>query len=299
MNRPDNAFKIIILIFFGAFYELISFIIETVYIPRNIEISKTVNLRLNGILIIFSSLLCYFILRIKILKHQKYSLISIGICSIFVLIFDLIFLGKKQNIKFFFFTYFLVIIRLILLSFKDVIEKYLFEYDFINPFKCNMFEGLINTFLTLSLFFIVSVSSEDINNLSDIISSRPSIIIFLIIYLLISGLKNTYRVITIKIYSPMTRALCESLLDPFLVVYYLFQDENIKDSLFWIYCGVTLLASIIMPISSCIYNEFIILYCYDLEYETHLEITKRAQMIDGDFIEKKDLIELGDYYTKL
>ena len=97
----------------------------------------------------------------------------------------------------------------------------------------------------------------------------------------------------------MTRALCESLLDPFLVVYYLFQDENIKDSLFWIYCGVTLLASIIMPISSCIYNEFIILYCYDLEYETHLEITKRAQMIDGDFIEKKDLIELGDYYTKL
>ena len=172
-----------------------------------------------------------------------------------------------------------------------------------NPFKCMMFEGLINTLLTLSLLFLDRMSLEDIKKLIDIISTKYYIIIFLVIYLLISGFKNIYRVLTIKIYSPMTRALCESIFDPLLVAYYIFQEDT-KDLDFWIYCGVILFTSIIMPISSCIYNEFIILYCCGLEYDTHIEVTKRSesQLINDEKSSvSEECIELEgeEYYMRI
>ena len=78
----------------------------------------------------------------------------------------------------------------------------------------------------------------------------------------------------------MTRALCEFILDPILVMYYSLGKEYIIDYNYLIYFGVILLCSIIMPFFSCIYNEFIILYCCGLEYNTHREIAKRAKSFE-------------------
>ena len=44
-------------------------------------------------------------------------------------------------------------------------------------------------------------------------------ILVIIVYIVLSGFKNAYRVTTNKYYSPMSRALFESTIDPFLFLY--------------------------------------------------------------------------------
>ena len=68
INLPDSKLKIALLIFFTAFYDFIEFIIETFYIPKYRGLSKTVVVRFGGVIIIFSSLLCYYNLRLNILR---------------------------------------------------------------------------------------------------------------------------------------------------------------------------------------------------------------------------------------
>ena len=86
----------------------------------------------------------------------------------------------------------------------------------------------------------------------------------------------------------MARALAESLLDPLIVIHFLLNNKKIvfeTEGKFWIYCGVIIFCSIIMPFFSCVYNEFIILFCCKLDYETHVEITKRSsKTYDSDII---------------
>ena len=64
-----------------------------------------------------------------------------------------------------------------------------------------------------------------------------SFISLLILYIIFSGFKNAYRVSTNKYYSPMSRALFESTLDPFLFVYnsLTFDDKNNENYWFYMY----------------------------------------------------------------
>ena len=87
-----------LLIFFTACFDFMEFVFETFYLPKYKEVSPSANVRLGGVVIIFSSLLCYFNLRMKILKHQFFSLIAIGIRSIIKTIFEKIFRGKWLSI---------------------------------------------------------------------------------------------------------------------------------------------------------------------------------------------------------
>ena len=72
----------------------------------------------------------------------------------------------------------------------------------------------------------------------------------------------------------MTRALAESILDPFVILYYfiLFEEKEFEDYLYFcfiIYClGIT-------AFSSLVYNDFVVLYCCEMERNTYLEINNR------------------------
>ena len=75
----------------------------------------------------------------------------------------------------------------------------------------------------------------------------------------------------------MTRALAESVYDPFLIIYdFIFLKSYKEPSSFYI----TLSCSIITILCSCIYNEVLILYCFGLEHETHYEISYRSKNIE-------------------
>jgi hypothetical protein len=146
-----------------------------------------------------------------------------------------------------------------------------------NPFKVIMFEGLINTIfiILIIILFDRDVFNEDIEKFKNL-DGKIYFIILLFLYFIFSGLKNIYRVATIKLYSPMTRALAEIFLDPIIIMYTLYRDNEIYDSNFWVFYVINIFCLIIMTFCSCIYNDFIVLYCWGLEYNTYSQITKRS-----------------------
>jgi uncharacterized membrane protein YozB (DUF420 family) len=76
----------------------------------------------------------------------------------------------------------------------------------------------------------------------------------------------------------MTRTLTDSFLDPFLILYYFISGEDFKMEGIkkYIYFSLNFILLIIIIICGSIYNEVIVLFCCQMEYHTHSEITIRA-----------------------
>ena len=216
----DGKIKIICLIIFASLFNSIGTIIRNEDLLKTItneDNNDRIDYRVRGIQIIFSSLLCYFTLRINIYKHQKLSLIIISVFYVILIGAELIF-TKKIIIK----VYLLLICLFsnLFRSFLDVTEKYLFESNYINIFLMLMYEGLTGIFFGIITYLLNPVFENEGKNLLIYLSvSSSQLIIFIVLivaYIIISGFKNAYRVTTNKYYSPISRALIESTLDPIL-----------------------------------------------------------------------------------
>jgi succinate dehydrogenase hydrophobic anchor subunit len=161
-------------------------------------------------------------------------------------------------------------------TFLDCTEKYLFEFNEINMFLVIMVEGIINV-ISFIIYFLAEGSPTQFEDskYNKPFESKESLnffilILLLVLYFLFCGLRNIYRVTTIKIYSPVVRALTEAIFDPFLIGSSLFEYKN--TSFYWI----NMVCLVIMVFASLVFTEFIVLYCCGLEYYTHIEITRRA-----------------------
>ena len=294
ITQSDSQVKIYILILFASYFNYVGSLIRKN--DTNFELEN----RTRSFQIIFCALLCYFTIKTNIYKHQMFSLIIIFIIMIIILVFD--FSINKETINLLG-SYGYGIFSCLSRAFLDTIEKYLFEFDYLNPYKVLMLEGLIGCLLIpILLFFDTTYNDFDsfiyiINN-GNITGKRNIeniilLIILLIIYLILTYFKNIYRVLTIKTYSPMTRALTESIIDPFDFICQIFiknnNDRKIKCEL--LYYSFILILLFITSFLSLIYNDFIVLYCCGLEYNTHLEIHKRAisyENLNGDLFEEEE-----------
>ena len=287
IHSPDSNLKIYLLIFLATFFDFIEFILITYHIPSQFDdMSISIDIRLRSVLILCSAFCCYFILKFPIFRHQIFSLIIILICLIIVILSEyyfVYFLGKNEKINL---LLLLTFICQIFNSFLDLVEKYLLEYDFVNPFKMLMIEGFFGTILT-TLYYLFTDKPFGIENSKNLdeVEYFTLLVIFLVVYFLLSGARNSYRVATNKLYSPMTRTLADSILDPLLIIYYFFADDDFKvDKKKNIYYFITNLAtSIIMVFCSCVYNELIVLFCCKLEYDTHHEVSIRAKDIEKKY----------------
>ena len=161
MNRRDNYAKILFLIFFAAFFNFIQFTLASIYIPKFSIVSPTATYRFGGLIIIIGALLYYYNLRIKILKHQFYSLIILGSCSALIILFEFIYKIKDISLGEFCLAYLLVFLNLIFVAFTDIIEKYLLEFNFVNPFLTLFLESIVG-FLLLSIYSIGDNHFKDI-----------------------------------------------------------------------------------------------------------------------------------------
>ena len=291
MNRPDNKIKITLLIFFTAVFDFTEFIIETFYLPKYKELSKTITLRFGGVIIIFSSLLCYYNLKLKILKHQFYSLILIGICSILIIIFEIIFGKKGMSVGEYFFTYFLVLINLVFVTFTDVVEKYLLEYDFMSPFITLILESIFG----LILASIYSIRDDPFKDLKRIYEESDAghflILLFLLfLYMAFSAGANVYKLLSNVLYSPMAKSLAGYILNPFLYIYYYINEDEFTSNgeKNFLYFFINVILAIIISFLGCVYNEFLVLSCFQLDYETYSEISLRS-MTENSFYEFNEL----------
>ena len=104
-------------------------------------------------------------------------------------------------------------------------------------------------------------------------------------------MKNAFRVLTTKIYSPMTTTFMDYILNPFMLIYFFASGKDFISygERNYIYFFVNLILSIVVTFFGCVYNEFLILFCYGLQLNTHSQVAKRAN-IENEL----DLITVDD-----
>ena len=278
----DSKTKIIFLVFIAGFFDFVQFMIS-LYTPKFLYISGSLESRLGGFLTVFDALFYYYVLKLPIARHQYFSLIIIGICLILVIITEFIF--QKFNIFLTYGLFALVFLLTFVVQFcsamVDSIEKYLFEYNHLNSFLCLLLEGLFGFILS----FIHGLFNNPLDDIkifkqNNSTSDFSILILLLILYLILSGLKNSFRVTTTKVYSPMTTTFLDYILNPFYMIYHFsFGDDFLSNEYRnYAYFSINLIISIIISFFGFVFNEFIILFCCKLEKDTHQQIVKRSMV---------------------
>lgn len=291
--QKDSNIKIHILIFFAAFFDFIEF--QTfACVFRFFKISWSIETRLRGFYTIFNALFYFFVLNLPILRHQKFSLIIIGICKTIIVVTEFlfqeisIFLTYGELILVFFFVFVIHFFSALV----DSVGKYLYEYNQLNPFYELMFEGIFGFLISFLYCIFYNPFEEIIEFKKNNSNSNFIILIFLLfLYIFLSGGKNSYRVMTTKIFTPMTTTSVDYLINPLYLIYYF------ADGLDFLYYGeknypyfiLNLVISFIISLCGLIYNEFLILNFCGLEIDTHYLITERSNKeIELNIFEEED-----------
>lgn len=272
LDRPDSNFKIIVLIIFSSYFSITGALSRRNVSSGNNNIYDEFHAKFRSIEIILSSIICYFTFKNKIYKHHRFTLIIIFICLIIVVAFGVL---LESNKSIFFLNFFYTISSSFCRVFLDIVEKYLYDCDFLDIYKVMIFESIVDLIISFNYFWL-EVPRREITTILTINDGLKLfyIIGFLMLYTFFSGIKNVYRRFTVKKFTPMTRALAESILDPiFIIIGYLTTTK--KGQFDTIYFIITLICSLIMVFNSCVYNELFVLYCCDLEKNTHLAIEKQ------------------------
>ena len=292
LKTKDSICKIMFLIFCAGLMDFVQFVLS-LHTPQFINTSGSIGSRLGGFLTIVDALYYYFVLKFPILRHQFFSLVGIGICLILVIITEFIF--QEVNIFFNHLQLFILLLLTFVQQFcsamVDSNEKYLFEYNEISPFFVLLFEGLFGFILS----FIYGIFYDPFEQFRKINSSLnfTVIIILLVLYIILSGLKNAFRVQTTKIYSPMTTTFMDYILNPvYLTIYFALNEDFLtKGKRNYAHFFINLFLALIMTFFGLIYNEFIIIFFFRLEKDTHQEVSRRASLVQ---LEEKELISLDD-----
>jgi len=283
----DNPYKIVFLIFNASFFDFIEFVLSTNLLSKFYKHSCSFQSRIGGLLIILDAIFYRFILKLQIFKHQFFSLEIISICLIIILITEFIF--QDIDIFFRYGDFILLILYLFVYQFfnslLDLTEKHLFEYDYLNSYIVLMFEGLFGSILSIFYGVYIKPIPSIIKCYNDNKDKFVYLVLLLILYMILSGFKNAFRVLTNKVYSPMAATLAEYLYNPLYIISSLILDNDFisKEKRNYLYFSINLILSIIISFSGCIYNEFIILLCCGLQNETHQEISFRASLSNNQF----------------
>ena len=279
MNKRDDSIKIIFLICFAAFFNFMQFTIASFYIPKFFIVSPTATYRFGVIIILIGALLCHYNLRIKLFKHQFYSLVILAACSVFIILFEYIYRKSGTSLGDFCLVYLFVFLNLIFVAFTDIIEKYLLEFNYVNPFSTLFTESFFGL-LFLSIYSIGENPFKDIKRQYEKCDSVEFIflIFLLFLYFSFSVGTNVYKILTNGIYSPMVKTLAVYIFNPILFIYYfiLGGDFLSNGERNYFYFIINMIFAIIISFFGCVYNEFLVLSFCGLDYETHYAISRRA-----------------------
>ena len=298
MKRADNIPKIILLIFFATFFDFNEFIILYNFIPKIARLSVTSTLRLCSTTTITSSILCILTLKYKIGKHQIFSSIILGIFLSTIITMEFIFKPKDINIENYLISYLLVFCHFIFVSFTDIVEKYLFDYNFLNPFLILMSEGIFG-FILASFYSIFNNPFREIINIYNKFESWKFIllIVFLILYSIFSLGLNMYKILSNIYYSPMTKSLAAYLLNYIFIIYFFISEKDFmtQGKKNYLYFIVNLVLSVLIDCIALIYIEIIIFKFCGLDKDTHEIISYRATTKDIELTNNR--FEDDDYFV--
>ena len=277
----DHFLKRLLLNFFSAFFDFMEFVISSFFLSQfDNYISPSFDVRFGSITTIGSSLLCTYALKVKIGKHQIISMRVMGICLLLSLILELCYKSEKVSFENCLIARLLSLGYLICVSYNDCVEKYLVNNNFINPFKIVMIEGIFE-FIMASILSIGKAPFKEIKmKYNEISSGYFLLLIFLFfLYLILSAILNAYKIYCNVIYSPMAKSLMDYLMSPFFCIYYFINDNDFNKNYFYFFISEFIAITIVF--FGCIYNEYIILFCCDMEHETIDVIMERAISLEN------------------
>ena len=169
---------------------------------------------------------------------------------------------------------------------------YFSKSKYFNTFITLMWEGVFGIIITL----IYCSIDNYFKDLIDYYKSKSKdnfigLIFLLFLYIILCGGRNAFRVTTNKVYSPIAKSLTDYLLNP---IYNIIEFSRKKDFVIGrkknvLYFITNFIVSFVITICGCVYNEFIVLFCCKLEYNTHHEITRRASILLEDITEDDNL----------
>ena len=285
LTRLDSDSKIFFLIFLDAYFEFISIIRKIYLLAAKPEKTNALplDIRIRSREIIFASMICYFTIGTQLKRHHIVSLIIILICVISLYIFEITSQFMLQYYDSIFKFLQLQALKIFINTcrvFSDVIEKYLFEFNYFSPFKLLFLKGIMQT-VFMAVFYLVNDTEGEFSslffshNLSYIVLS----IILLLLYFLISGFSSIYKLLTVKMYSPMTRTLSDTALDILYFIYYSIKDEDEYKKFNTPYFWANFFGFLLMLFFNLVYNEILVLNFGEMGRNTHKEISKRASNI--------------------
>ena len=275
-KKRDNWVKIIILIFFASFFDFEEFIILNDILSKFENLSISLNLRIAVFASFVTYLLCVYALNFSFRKHEKCSITCIMIFLVIELVIEIIF--STEHIKILLIIL-LNILNLTLYPFTDVIERYLAENNFSNPYGILSGEGIF-VFIMTTFYSLYNQTFEQIKqNHKDMDTKKLILLVFLLfLYMLLSAIINVYKVHCNIFWSPAGRTLFNYILNPIFLIYSFFYEND------FIYKGkqnisffiLNEIISLLFTFSGFVYCEFIILSCFGLEHDTQYGIIKRA-----------------------
>ena len=98
------------------------------------------------------------------------------------------------------------------------------------------------------------------------------------LYFVFSAVINIYKVVINGLFSPMVKNLSVYILNPitFMIYFIIGYDFLYEGKRNWFYFIINIIVSVIISFFGCIFNEFLVLSCCGLDYETHSTVSERA-----------------------
>ena len=285
-NEQTNflfSFLLILLCF------ILHFLLNIVPIFFSLEFTKNdlLDFIINILSMISMSIFSIFILHYKYYQHH-----FIGVLIVFIgIIIHALFLSS-EHLPNTFLNSILIIIIYVISSLIEVIEKYLIDIQYINPYLIISLQGIIGVVVIGILLLIFNnipcpkeasfcekeKMIEDFNETMRILfSNKESIIGIILMFFGICGF-NIFRMKTIQIYSPTHRVLT-NIITSFLhwifvdLIFYNYFEMKLTDTLEIII--VKLISYFISLIGLSIFLEIIIINAFNLNRNTNKAITER------------------------
>ena len=160
-----------------------------------------------------------------------------------------------------------------------VVEKYLIEFNFLNPFFILILESVFG-FILISIYSAGENPFKDIKRIyGESSAGEFALLIFLLfLYFIFSAGVNIYKVLINGLFSPMVKNLSVYILNPLTFIIYFIKgyDFLYEGKRNWFYFMTNIIISIIISFFGCVFNEFLVLSCFGLDHDTHLSVSRRA-----------------------
>ena len=245
-----------------------------------------------------------FLLKIKIYRHHKFSLITIFIGILILISSDVIlviFILNRDSVALCFYYSLICLLKGLTLPYEHILIKQLFSENFIFPAKIQFIRGSIEMVLliviTIILFFSFNINLNTFH-------FDFAKILAIIGYILTNFLKEFILLKIIYLFSVQSVSLLSisktlgNIIYFFILVIKTVDNKDEDDFLFFTF---EILGLIIILFAVLIYDENIVIHKWDLDKNVKSNIIKRMEieMKNDDLSEEDNIIQNHTFINKI